>query len=112
MHRLFVYGTLQPGGPNEHVLAHVNGTWQRASVVGRLAEAGWGAKLGYPALILDNGAMRVDGYLLSSDELVNEWSTLDDFEGGEYRRVVTTATLDDGEQVDAFVYTLRSVEQP
>ena len=26
--RLFVYGSLQPGGPNEHVLAETGGDWQ------------------------------------------------------------------------------------
>ena len=107
MERLFIYGSLQPGGPNEHVLAHVNGTWQRASVSGRLAEQGWGAELGYPALVLDDDGQRVDGYVLSSSELDREWSALDDFEGSEYERVLTPVMLDNGETADAWVYTLR-----
>ena len=41
--RLFVYGTLAPGRPNEHILADVAGEWEPASVTGRLLEEGWGA---------------------------------------------------------------------
>lgn len=42
-HRLFVYGTLAPGRPNEHVLANLPGEWEPATVNGRLLQAGWGA---------------------------------------------------------------------
>ena len=38
MERLFVYGTLGPGRPNEHILLKIGGTWQPASV--RLANSG------------------------------------------------------------------------
>ena len=27
MHRLFIYGSLQPGGPNEHVMSEIDGKW-------------------------------------------------------------------------------------
>jgi gamma-glutamylcyclotransferase (GGCT)/AIG2-like uncharacterized protein YtfP len=43
---LFVYGTLAPGRPNEHVLADVPGTWKAAIVTGTLRQQGWGAGLG------------------------------------------------------------------
>ena len=36
MHRLFVHGTLASGRPNKHVLAHVDGTWEQATVRGDL----------------------------------------------------------------------------
>ncbi|MEM1173419.1 MAG: gamma-glutamylcyclotransferase family protein [Pseudomonadota bacterium] len=108
MDHLFVYGTLQPGGPNEHVLSHVNGTWQPASVAGRLAQQGWGADLGYPALILDDSAQRVKGVVLASAELDKEWAALDAFEGSEYQRVLTDVFLDGGEQTRAYVYVLRT----
>ncbi len=111
MERLFIYGSLQPGGPNEHVLSHVNGTWQRASVAGRLADEGWGAELGYPALILDNNGQRVDGYVLSSTELDKEWAELDAFEGSEYERIPVDGLLDDGEQAEAYAYALRSCDK-
>ena len=36
--RLFVYGTLVPGGPNEHVLSDIGGTWIEASVNGHQSQ--------------------------------------------------------------------------
>lgn len=53
LQRLFVYGTLAPGRPNEHVLSAVPGTWQRGTVRGRLMQAGWGAEQGYPGVVID-----------------------------------------------------------
>lgn len=52
--RLFVYGTLAPGRPNEHVLADVEGTWEPATVKGTLLQEGWGAAAGYPGIVLDD----------------------------------------------------------
>ena len=31
--RLFVYGTLAPGQPNEHVLGDIEGSWETASQI-------------------------------------------------------------------------------
>jgi gamma-glutamylcyclotransferase (GGCT)/AIG2-like uncharacterized protein YtfP len=36
--RLFVYGTLAPGRPNEHVFAEIPGRWEAATVKGKLVE--------------------------------------------------------------------------
>ncbi len=105
--RLFVYGTLSPDGPNRHVLAQIGGDLVRASVRGRLHEAGWGAEIGYPAIVLDECADPVEGYLFVSANLAEHWHELDDFEGEEYERVVTLAQLQDRTTVDAFIYVLR-----
>jgi hypothetical protein len=43
---LAVYGSLQPGGPNEHILAPLEGTWTDGFVRGILEEGGWGAAVG------------------------------------------------------------------
>ena len=51
--RLVAYGTLAPGRPNHHKLDGLNGRWLGGSVRGVLVQQGWGAALGYPALILD-----------------------------------------------------------
>lgn len=104
--RLFVYGTLAPGRSNAHVLSHVAGSWQRASIRGHLVHAGWGAEQGYPAVIVDATGPAVEGFVLSSDDLQHEWMRLDEFEGDQYQRVATQAQLDDGQVVQVYVYQL------
>ena len=105
--RLFVYGTLAPGRPNEHVLADVPGEWEPASVRGELLQRGWGAASGYPGIVLDDSGPVVHGFVFGSEELTRHWKRLDDFEGDEYRRVPTSARLSSGETVRANVYALR-----
>ena len=104
--RLFTYGSLQPGGPSEHVLEGIHGEWQPGDVTGFLVEAGWGAALGYPALRLDPAGDPVPGFVFTSSELANHWDRLDRFEGSEYLRVVADVRLDDGQLVPACVYVL------
>lgn len=104
--RLFVYGTLAPGRPNEHVLAGVPGTWQPATVRGTLLPEGWGAAVGYPGIVLDESGEEVQGLVFSSEELAAHWSRLDEFEGEGYERVQTSAQLGDGTLVRAHVYEL------
>lgn len=107
MDRLFVYGSLQPGGPNEHVLSKIEGEWEAATVKGFLKEEGWGAGIGYPGLVLDEHGIEVRGSVLAAPDLSAVWDTLDQFEGEEYRRVLSTVNLSSGEQVNAYVYILR-----
>lgn len=108
MERLFVYGTLQPGGPNEHILTAIGGTWAPAMLKGTLQEAGWGASMGYPGLVLDEKGREIQGYVLSSENLSHRWTELDKFEGEEYERVLAPITILSGEQVQAYVYVLRN----
>ena len=42
MERLFVYGTLAPGRPNEHVLGEIEGSWEAATVPERCAKKAGG----------------------------------------------------------------------
>lgn len=110
--RLFVYGSLKPGHSNAHLLEQIGGSWQAASVVGTLRPEGWGADQGYPALTLDEGGMRVSGFVFSSEQLAQHWPRLDEFEGDDYERVLTTATVDDGGPITAYVYVLNSRDAP
>jgi len=107
LQRLFVYGTLAPGRPNEHVLSGVPGTWEQGTVRGRLIQAGWGAEQGYPGIVIDESGGSVPGYVLTSDALETEWDRLDRFEGSEYQRVMAKVRLDTGLVVEAYVYQLR-----
>ena len=101
--RLFVYGSLQPGAPNAHVLSGL-GSWAAGSVLGELADAGWGASLGYPGLVSVGSGSVVRGSVLSAEAL--PWEQLDEFEGAEYRRTMVEVTLDDRSRVRAAVYVL------
>jgi len=105
--RLFVYGSLGPGRPNEHVLAAIGGTWQVASVMGTLRQEGWGAAMGYPGIQLDKEGCEVRGLLFSSEKLTEHWAALDEFEGASYLRVQTTVKLEDNTTVAAYIYALR-----
>ncbi|WP_046004510.1 gamma-glutamylcyclotransferase family protein [Pseudoalteromonas rubra] len=106
MAHLFVYGTLAPGRVNAHILAELTGKWQSATVKGQLQNEGWGAKLGYPGLILDEHPGEVTGLVFTSDDLDAHWQRLDDFEGAHYTRVLTNAQLEGGQFIEVYVYTL------
>ena len=103
---LFVYGTLAPNKPNAHILEALAGTWNKGSVKGFLKEAGWGAELGFPGLMLSPDGPTVDGYIFSSEQLNTLWNSLDKFEGSEYQRVLTEVTLENGQIQLAYVYAL------
>ena len=110
MERLFVYGTLAPGKENQHVLGDLPGNWREATVRGRLVDEGWGAALGSPAIVPDDQAEPVEGFVFSSSRLAERWQQLDAFEGSGYRRVRVVARLAEGGTVEAWVYALRSTQ--
>jgi gamma-glutamylcyclotransferase (GGCT)/AIG2-like uncharacterized protein YtfP len=103
--RLAVYGTLAPGRPNHGQLAHVAGRWSAGVVHGHLLHAGWGADLGFPGLVLDDGGEEIDVQILESAGLEAEWPRLDAFEGPGYRRVTVEVTTMTG-SVAADIYVL------
>ena len=107
--RLFVYGTLAPGRANEHVLADVSGTWELATVRGRLLQQGWGAEAGFPGIVLDEDGPEVHGMLFSSAMLSEHWNRLDHFEGDGYERVLASARLQGGGTAMAYIYVLRGM---
>ena len=105
VNRLFVYGTLAPGRPNEHVLADIPGRWEPATVRGKLLQEGWGAKDGYPGIVLDETGEAVQGFLFSSDALAEHLPRLDAFEGSGYERVIASVQLD-GAVAEAYIFVL------
>ena len=105
LHRLATYGTLAPGRPNHRQLDGLEGRWWQGKVNGVLLDAGWGASLGYPGLVLDPNATAVDVHVFESADLPAHWARLDAFEGRGYQRAVTTVQAPDGD-VEASIYVL------
>ena len=105
--RLATCGTLALGRLNHRELAGLKGSWREGTVTGRLVAAGWGAKLGYPGLVVDPEGSPIEVYLFESSELPDHWRRLDEFEGAGYRRVVTQVRTASGE-VDAWIYVVAS----
>lgn len=107
MNKLFVYGTLCPGQSNAYLLENIGGTWEKGVVRGTLHPEGWGAALGYPAIILDEKGAIVEGFLFSSEKLMDNWKALDEFEGEAYERLMTDVELENKTIVEAYIYALR-----
>ena len=99
--RLATYGTLAPGRQNHEQLADLPGRWLEGHVHGSLIDAGWGAKLGFPALVLDSDGPRVEVCVFESEALPDHWHRLDAFEGPGYRRATLHVST------PASIYVLR-----
>jgi len=109
--RLATYGTLAPGRQNHGQLADLPGRWLVGHVRGSLVDAGWGAELGFPALILDPEGEPIEVFVFESEALRDQWRRLDAFEGAGYRRVtVDVATPEGG--VAASIYVLADPGDP
>ena len=103
--RLASYGTLAPGRANHHHVRGIRGRWFTGTVRGRLIEEGWGATMGFPALVLDPTGPEVEVQVLESAELPEHWERLDEFEGSGYQRVAALVMTAD-EPVHASIYVL------
>lgn len=104
--RLAVYGTLAPGQPNHRLLAGCRGSWTPGVVRGRFHSSGWGATLGFPAMVWDPDGEPIAVQLLESPDLERHWPALDEFEGDEYLRVLVPVETERGVLV-ANAYALR-----
>ncbi|MEO0378667.1 MAG: gamma-glutamylcyclotransferase [Pseudomonadota bacterium] len=102
---LATYGTLAPGRANAHQLDALSGEWSRGYVRGHLKEAGWGAQMGFPGLILDPSGPEVEVHLFHSTDLPDHWARLDSFEGQGYTRVAVSVATG-AEVIRAYIYAL------
>ncbi|MGN7998977.1 gamma-glutamylcyclotransferase family protein [Sphingomonas sp. 22176] len=100
---LATYGTLAPDRPNHHHLSYLEGKWLTGKVRGHLVQRGWGAKLGYPALIPSDNGDEIEVHLFLSPDLPQHWARLDAFEGAEYRRTPIRVVTETG-PVEAWIY--------
>ncbi len=91
------------------MLASIEGEWEPGVIKGKLVDAGWGAALGYPGLVIDAGGNDIRGFVFSSSDLDTKWAELDALEGSEYERLTALVALADGTEVEVYVYALRTV---
>ncbi len=101
--RLATYGTLAPGRPNHHQFDGLEGRWLLGTVRGRLVPKGWGAALGYPALMLADDGDEIEVHIFVSPALPRHWDRLDAFEGSEYRRTRVEVDTEEG-ILEAWIY--------
>ena len=111
VNRLAVYGTLAPGKPNNCQLNGLQGSWRSGVVRGHLVQDGWGAAMGFPALVLEPEGESIDVQVFESDDLPAHWSRLDEFEGPGYRRVITTVSSQEGQTLQAWIYVLANASR-
>lgn len=93
---IFVYGTLRRGGSNHFRMASMD--WvSSATVRGNLYRVDW-----FPALVLDPDAPSVIGeiYQINNTSL----AALDEFEGSQYHRALTTATDTQGQKFEVWIW--------
>lgn len=102
---LAVYGTLRPGESNFWVVANIDGAWRQGTVRGWKFTIGWGDAEGYPGFIPDANGQAVAVSVLLSDTLHDHLGAIDAFEGEGYRRDRIDVLLDDGTNLEAWIYT-------
>ena len=104
---LFVYGTLQKGQQHENFLNNLNGSWKKGFVFGELLNISSGPDYGYPALKLDAKGSKIYGMIFHSKDLESHIKKIDKFEGDNYKRIISKIILEDGSQVESYLYELK-----
>lgn len=105
---IIIYGTLAPNRPNHSKIEHIKGKWLKGIVKGKLVNEGWGAELGYFGFKHSHidEQENIEAYILLSDQLVDNWSYLDEFEGDGYRRIIAKYELDNGDVGIGNIYAI------
>ena len=96
---IFLYGTLMRGEPAHHLLEDRVTFVEDATVAGTLISLGQ-----YPGLLAGRGRVRGEVWRLQAPEVLR---TLDEYEGYNFQRRATIATLASGRRVRAWLYRYR-----
>ena len=100
--RLFVYGTLRQGQTARSLLANQITRCVKAWTNGAI----YAFPMGYPGYTESDGKGVVHGEIVWLTELPATFGLLDAYEGQDFVRVIRQVTLETGEQIWAWVYTL------
>ena len=110
---LISYGTLAPNRSNHSVVEHIKGIWLEGIIKGQLENLGWGAELGYLGFrhVPIGEQEEIKAFILISDELVANWKMLDEFEGEQYRRILSKYELENGEIGVGYIYAINQKDE-
>lgn len=100
--RLFVYGTLRQGQTARSLIANQITRCVKASTNGSI----YAFPMGYPAFCEGDGKGRVAGEVIWLTELPATFGLLDAYEGEDFVRIIKQVTLETGELVWTWIYTL------
>ena len=64
------------------------------------------SRFGYPAIRLDPKGSKIYGMVFHSKDLESNIKKIDEFEGDNYKRVISKIFLEDGSQIDSYLYEL------
>ena len=100
--RLFVYGTLRIGQTARSLLANSVTKTVKAHTNGKI----YAFPMGYPGYTEADGTGRVMGEVVWLTDLAATFGLLDAYEGEDFARVIKQVTLETGEEVWTWIYTL------
>lgn len=100
--RLFVYGTLRSGQTARSLIANSITKTAPAYTSGKI----YAFPMGYPGYTEGDGSGRVIGEVLWLTELPATFGLLDPYEGDAFARVIKQVTLESGELLWTWIYTL------
>jgi gamma-glutamylcyclotransferase (GGCT)/AIG2-like uncharacterized protein YtfP len=100
--RLFVYGTLRKGQTARSLVANQVTRSAKAHTSGAI----YAFPMGYPGFSEGDGKGQVVGEVIWLSELAATFGLLDAYEGADFARVIRQITLETGEEVWAWIYTL------
>lgn len=100
--RLFVYGTMRQGQTARSLVANSIVKCVAAHTGGQI----YAFPMGYPGFTEGDGTGRVRGEVLWLTELAATFGLLDAYEGEDFARVIKRVTLETGEEVWTWIYTL------
>ena len=100
--RLFVYGTLREGQTARALIANQITHCVKAYMNGWI----YAFPMGYPAYCEGDQGGRVIGEVIWLTELAATFGLLDAYEGQDFARIIKEVTLESGDIVWAWVYTL------
>lgn len=89
--KLISYGTLSPGQPNHSLISDLRGDWTECAIQGAMNQ-----KDGLSRFSWNPAGPEQTASLFTSDDLPNNWSRIDRFEGKEYQRQLVPAKTQAG----------------